>query len=118
MRDRSNSTLRTVQALLMAVVISVAGCGNDDNGSPTAPTPQVQSAIGVIANNHSEGHAAVVTAAQISAGRALTMDIRGRADHSHMLELTNDDVVRLQNRQRVDRDASMQNNHRHRVTFN
>jgi hypothetical protein len=33
-----------------------------------------------------------------------------------MLELTNDDVVRLQ--QRVERDVSANNTHTHRVTFN
>jgi hypothetical protein len=35
-----------------------------------------------------------------------------------MLDLTNDDIVRLQTRQRVERDASANNTHTHRVTFN
>jgi hypothetical protein len=48
----------------------------------------------------------------------MTIDIRGSADHSHMLDLTNDDVVRLQSRQRVDKDATTNNSHTHRVTFN
>jgi hypothetical protein len=104
-----------VLVLALAAGIGAAGCGDDDdNGSPTSPS--AQGATGVIANNH--GHVATVTAAQVSAGRAVTLDIRGTADHGHMLELTNDDVVRLQNRQRVERDSSPNNAHAHRVTFN
>jgi hypothetical protein len=106
---------RAALALLLAV--AAAGCGDDDE-SPTGPTSAASVDVsGSIANNHTPGHVAVVTAAQVAAGRAVTLDIRGAADHSHILELTNDDVVRLQQRQRVERDASMQNTHTHRVTF-
>lgn len=104
-----------VLALVLAAGAALAGCGDDD-GSPTSPSPSSQGATGVIANNH--GHTATLTGAQVSAGRAVSLDIRGSADHSHMLDLTNDDVVRLQTRQRVERDASANNTHTHRVTFN
>jgi hypothetical protein len=104
-----------VLALALAAAVGAAGCGDDDdNGSPTGPS--AQGATGVIANNH--GHVATLTGAQVSAGRAVSLDIRGSADHGHTLDLTNDDVVRLQSRQRVERDASANNNHTHRVTFN
>ena len=105
-----------VLALVLAAGAGVAGCGDDDNGSPTSPSPSSQGATAVIANNH--GHSASLTGAQVSAGRGVSLDIRGSADHSHMLDLTNDDVVRLQTRLRVERDASVNNNHTHRVTFN
>jgi hypothetical protein len=104
-----------VLAFAFAVGVTVAGCGDDDNGSPTSPSPTNQAATGVVANNH--GHVATVAAADVSTGRAVTLDIRGTADHAHTLELTNDDVVRLQTRQRVERDSSPNNSHTHRVTF-
>jgi hypothetical protein len=107
---------RMVLAFLLAAGIGVAGCGDDDNGSPTSPSPSSQGATATISNNH--GHVAALTGAQVSAGRAITLDIRGTADHSHTLDLTNDDVVRLQTRQRVDKDATANNSHTHRVTFN
>lgn len=107
---------RMVLALVFAAGIGVAGCGDDDNGSPTSPSPSSQGSTAVIANNH--GHVAALTGAQVSAGVGVSFDIRGSADHSHMLDLTNDDVVRLQTRQRVERDVSANNNHTHRVTFN
>jgi hypothetical protein len=105
---------RMALALVLAAGVGVVGCGDDDNGSPTSPSSE--GATGVISNNH--GHVAQLTGAQVAAGRAVTLDIRGSADHSHMLDLTNDDVVRLQSRQRVERDSSPQNTHTHRVTFN
>jgi hypothetical protein len=106
---------RTLLAVVLCSTLAFVGCGDDDE-SPTGPSGVTQDVSGVIANNH--GHTAVVTAAQISAGRAITIDIRGTADHSHTLDLTNDDMVRLQQRQRVERDVSANNTHTHRVTFN
>jgi hypothetical protein len=110
---------RLASAFVLAVGLGVAGCGDDNDssaGGPTAPSPSSQGATAVISNNH--GHVATVTGAQVSAGQAVTLDIRGNADHGHMLELTNDEVVRLQTRQRVDKDAIANNSHTHRVTFN
>jgi hypothetical protein len=116
MSDRRMRAGRMVLALVLAAGLGVAACGDDDNGSPTSPSPTSQGATAVISSNH--GHVAALTGAQVAAGRAISLDIRGGADHSHMLDLTDNDVVRLQTRQRVDKDASSNNNHTHRVTFN
>ena len=116
MGDRRMRAGRIVLACVCAAGLGVAGCGDDDNGSPTSPSPTSQGATAIISNNH--GHIAALTGAEVAAGRALTIDIRGSADHSHMLELTNDEVVRLQARQRVDKNAIANNSHTHRVTFN
>jgi hypothetical protein len=116
MSDRRMRAGRMVLACLLAAGVGLAGCGDDDNGSPTSPSPTSQGATAVISNNH--GHVAALTGAEVAAGSARTIDIRGNADHSHMLDLTNDDVLRLQMRQRVDKDASTNNSHSHRVTFN
>jgi hypothetical protein len=104
-------------AVVVAGCVVAAGCSDDNgNGSPTAPSSgSFVSATAAISNNHN--HSAVVSAEQVAAGRALQLDIRGSADHGHILDLTNDDIVRLQSRQRVDRDASPNNGHTHRVTF-
>src|SRR5262245_32505392 len=98
-------------ALVGVIVVGSAGCGDDD--SPTGPSGSV---VGVVQNNH--GHSAVVTAEQLAAGRQVTLDIRGSADHSHSLEITDDNMRRLQRRERVEVDSTLQNGHRHRVNFN
>ena len=72
--------------------------------------------MGVVENNH--GHTAVVSAQQLSNGRQITLDIRGSADHGHSLEITDDNMRRLQRRERVELDSTVQNGHRHRVNFN
>ena len=119
MSDRRTAARRMMLALVLAAGVGVAGCGDDDNGSPTSPSstsPTSQGATASISNNH--GHVAALSGAQVSAGLAIQMDIRGSADHGHTLDLTNDDVVRLQSRQRVERDAGANNGHTHRITFN
>jgi ABC-type Fe3+-citrate transport system substrate-binding protein len=104
-------------ALALTLTLGVVAC-SDDNGNPNSPssTTATTDATAVIANNH--GHVAVVTLAQINAGNALTLNITGSADHSHTVDLTNDDVVRLRTRQRVERDSTPQNQHTHHITFN
>ena len=97
--------------LVVVLVISSAACGDDD--SPTGPSGSV---VGEVQNNH--GHTAVVTAEQLAAGRQVTLDIRGSADHSHSLDITDDNMRRLQRRERVEVDSTLQNGHRHRVNFN
>jgi hypothetical protein len=98
-------------ALLTILAFAFTGCGDD---SPTSPS--IVDVSGSIFNNH--GHVAVVTGDQIRAGRAITLNIRGTADHGHSLELRDDDLTRLRNGQRVERDSTTENNHTHRVTFN
>ena len=102
-----------LQVLLVVVLVtSGIACGDDD--SPTGPSGS--GVVGAIQNNH--GHTAVVTAQQLAAGGQITLDIRGSADHSHSLEITDDNMRRLQRRERVEVDSTLQNGHRHRVNFN
>jgi hypothetical protein len=112
-----------------AVLLSLAGgfvACSGDSYTPTTPssvssssptsTEVGLSAFGSIYNNHR--HIAFVTGEQIRSGLAVRLDIRGSAAHGHLLDLTNDDITRLRNGQRVDRDSTVDGNHRHRVTFN
>lgn len=102
----------TLPVLFIVAAISVA-CGDDD--SPTGPSGS-GGAVGEIQNNH--GHTAIVTAQQLADGRQITLDMRGSADHSHSLEISDDNMRRLQRRERVEVDSTLQNGHRHRVNFN
>jgi hypothetical protein len=100
-------------ATLAILAIVFTGCG-DDMDTPTSPS--IVDVSGSIFNNH--GHVAVVTADQIRSGRAVALNIRGSADHGHVVELSDGDLVRLRNRERVERDSTAENSHSHRITFN
>ena len=78
---RREFTLDAALAILAGCVITIAdtACGS----SSTSPTPAAAPADvnGVIAANH--GHIAVIMGAQITAGSAVSLDIRGTATHTH-----------------------------------
>jgi hypothetical protein len=119
--DRREFTLRSALAVLGGVTITIsAGCGGGGGGSPTGGSPTGASpagadTIGAIANNH--GHQASITSAQLVAGSALMLNIRGDADHGHMVELTTDDLVRIRSQQTISRECTSTSEHTHMVTF-
>lgn len=115
--DRREFTERTVLALLSGVVITVSGCGGDDDDSPTGPTPPGGSgATGAVSANH--GHLAEISGAQLTAGNAVALDIRGQADHPHTVELSATEVMQVAGGQRVSKSSSTDDSHLHTVTFN
>ena len=117
--DRREFTLRSVMAMLSGVTITISGCGGGGGGSPTQPNPQPSSGDKV--GNVSEpihGHTAVILAAQLAAGGALTLNIRGTADHPHTVQLTGAEVASIAAGQRVGRASSEEDFHTHTVTFN
>lgn len=117
---RREFTAQTVLALLSGVVITItSGCDGDD--SPTAPTPPGGGgggggATGTVSANH--GHTATITSAQLTAGGAVTLDIRGSADHPHTVELTAAEVMQVANRTQLSKSSSSDQGHSHIVTFN
>jgi hypothetical protein len=116
--DRREFTVQTALALLAGVTITVSGCGDDDdNGSPTSPTVQTD-ITGTVATNHTPPHTARITAAELTAGNAISLNIRGDATHPHTVELTSDEVRRIAQRQQVSKSSSTDNGHNHTVTFN
>jgi hypothetical protein len=116
MLGRREFTLQSILALLGGVIITVADCGGGSS-SPTSPTPADSgSEVGTITGNH--GHSAVITAAQLTAGNALELHIRGVADHDHTVSLSAAEVMAAANRQRVSKDSSTDAGHDHAVTFN
>jgi len=116
--DRREFTLRSVMAMLSGVTITISGCGGGGGGSPTQPTPQPSGGdkTGNVSANH--GHIAVITAAELTAAGALTLAIRGTADHPHTVPLTAAEVASVAAGQRVERASSAEAFHTHTVTFN
>jgi hypothetical protein len=114
---RREFTLEGALALLAGVTITISGCGGDD--SPSGPSPQPgNSGNEVVAVSENHGHTAVITAAQLSAGNALSLNIQGSAPHPHTVQITADEVQTIANGQRVTKESSNDDAHTHLVTFN
>ena len=111
--DRREFTVEAARALLGGAVIAISGCGG--GGSPTSNTPPLTDVEGLIALNH--GHSVMISAAQLGAGGAMQLDIRGTSGHTHMVSLTADEVAAIRNRAVVQKESSG-NSHTHTITFN
>lgn len=117
--NRREFTVEAAMALLGGALITVSACGG---GSPSSPspgggaTPGPGDEVGQVSANH--GHSAIVTAAQLSAGGALRLSIRGSANHPHTVDLAADEVAGIANGQRVAKTSSNDDGHTHVVTFN
>ena len=66
--------------------------------------------------NH--GHVATVTSAALQAGGAVSLNIRGSADHDHTVDLTTTEVGQVAGGTRVTKTSSSDAGHVHTVTFN
>ena len=112
--DRREFTLQSAMAILSAATITVSGCGGDSSPAP-GPTPGPTGSTGTISGNH--GHTATISAAQLTAGNAIQLDIRGSADHPHTVELTAADVTQIGAHQSVSKTSTNDAGHSHTVTF-
>ena len=118
---RRKLLLTTLTALIAGVALTVTACDDDGVASLTVGPGGGSDRQASIANNH--GHVATLTAAQLSAGAAVSLDIRGTADHSHIVGLGGAEVVQIRQGQRVTTTSSTDNSaafgtHSHTVTFN
>ena len=119
---RREFTREAVIAILSAATITIVDCGGGSSNpspspSPTPPpAPSPGDVAGAISGNH--GHTAVVTAAEITAANAVTLDIRGEADHPHSVALSAAEVGQIGQRQTVSKTSSNNSSHMHTVTFN
>jgi hypothetical protein len=120
---RREFTLQSALAMLSGVVITISGCGGstavDTGTSPSpspSPSPGTGDVVGTISANH--GHIAIVTRGVITAMNTLALDIRGNADHTHLVELSQSDLAAIGNGQRVSHQSSTSDGHIHQVTFN
>jgi hypothetical protein len=113
--DRREFTAQAVLALLSGVVVTVVGCGGGSS-SPSSPSPSPGDRVGSVTANH--GHVAVITSAQLAASDAVTLNIRGSADHPHTVALTMGEVMQIAGGQRVSKISSTDDLHNHTVIFN
>ena len=118
---RREFTLQSALAVLGGVSITVTGCGGDSmsptSASPTpSPTGSPSTVTGSVAANH--GHQAAITGAQLMAGNAISLNIQGTSTHPHTVELTAAEVTQIDNGGRVSKNSSLDDGHRHAVTFN
>jgi hypothetical protein len=132
---RREFTAASVNALFVGMAVTLTGCGGGGgystgpSSTPAAggsPTPTAAGdKTGSISGNH--GHVAVIRAAQLQAGGAVTLDIQGTADHTHRVELSGEQVAAVAAGTRVSKASSSANmsdgygsseQHDHTVTFN
>ncbi len=126
---RREFTVASAMALLSGVAITVSACNSGSNDStpstpaaPTAPAPAPApgpppaTTTGAVSANH--GHTASVTAAQITAGGALVLDITGTSDHPHSVSLSAADLTQIGAGQTVVKTSTAGGGHTHAVTFN
>ena len=115
MSTRREFTSAAVMALLSGYIIIVSeACGGSSNTTPTQPTT-VTDVSGNISANH--GHVATATAAAITAGTQVALNIQGTATHPHTLTLSGNDLTALKNRQTVTLTTTTDAGHQHTVTF-
>ena len=127
--SRRDFTLASALAALSGVTITISACGG--SSSPSASTPSTPTTppptggagdeVGSVGTNH--GHTAVITAAEVTAGGDVLLDIQGSADHSHGVMLSAAEVMAIAADQRVSKesdnnDGEGQGDHSHTVTFN
>jgi hypothetical protein len=112
-------------AFLSGVTITITACGGgSDTGSTPTTTPPAgnppsgtSDEVGTVSDNH--GHTAVITAAQLDAGTALTgLTIAGNAGHPHTISLSAQALSEIKAGRPVDTVSTSNDGHTHIVTFN
>jgi hypothetical protein len=96
--------------------VAAAACGGS---SSSAPANCLQNGTDdVIAANH--GHSLDVTKADIAAGVSKTYDIRGTADHSHLVTIAGSDMATLAGNHSVNTSSTIDGTpaHNHAITVN
>jgi hypothetical protein len=109
-------------ALLGGAIIIGCGGGSNNPTSPTTTASQGQS-IGFVEGNHAAPHVAIISAAQLSAGDGVILDM-SNGFHSHTVTLTGAQVREIAAKGQVYVDSSINphssgaDTHAHGVTFN
>jgi len=128
--SRRDFTVAAALAALSGVAITISACGG--GGSPTSSSGSGTTGgttsggttsgtasgdkVGAISANH--GHSATVSGAQLTAGGAVKLDIRGTSDHPHTLDLTAADIASIAAGNKLTRESTTDSGHSHDVTFN
>jgi len=113
---RREFTVESALALLATVAITITGCGDDS--PPAAPTPPATDKTGTVSTDAGHTHTgATVTAAQLTAGNAITLTLTG-SGHTHTAALSQAELTQISAGTRVQKASSTDNGHTHTVTFN
>jgi len=123
--ERRDFTMQLILAVLSSATIVVSeACGS--SGADPSPVGGGNggggggggngSVTGTISGNH--GHVATITAAQLTAGNAVALDITGSANHSHSVSLSAQDILDVAARKTVAKTSTTDSGHDHTVTFN
>ena len=122
--DRREFTRISLLSMFAGVTVTITACGGGgSSNSPNNPTPPGTTPSGdkvaSISSNH--GHACRITAAEMSAGGAVTLTLGGAVgtiDHTHTVDLTAAQVVSVRDGARVSKSSTVGDAHDHVVTFN
>lgn len=114
---RREFTVESALAMLAGVTITITGCGGDDNPT-TNPTPPATDKTATVSTDAGHSHTAVITAAQLTAGNAITLTLTGQATHTHTVALSQAELTQISGGTRVQKPSSNDNAHTHTVTFN
>jgi len=114
---RREFTVESALAMLAGVTITITGCGGDDNPT-TNPTPPGTDKSATVSTDAGHTHTAVVTAAQLTAGNAISVTLTGAATHTHTVDLSQAELTQIKAGTRVQKTSTTDNAHSHTVTFN
>jgi hypothetical protein len=122
----ANGMVRAIAAgsTLITATLTATGTTHTASASITVASAIAGDATGSVLENHPLPHTGLITTSQLSAGNALTLDIRGQAFHSHTLSLTGTQVRLIAAGCRISQVSSMATHsdgsglHNHSVTFN
>jgi hypothetical protein len=114
---RREFTVESALAMLAGVTITITGCGGDDEPT-TNPTPPATDKSATVSTDAGHSHTAVVTAAQLTAGNAITLTLTGQTTHTHTVALTQAELTQISGGTRVQKTSTTDNAHSHTVTFN
>jgi len=124
-RREFNQASLTALFVGMSVWVGACGSGGGTNNSVSSPTPAASGGspagasadkTGAVGSNH--GHVATITSAQQQASGAVTLNIRGTADHDHSVDLAAGEVAQIAAATKVTKNSSSDSGHSHSVTFN
>ena len=114
---RREFTIESALAMLATVAITVTSCGDDS--PPAAPTPPAVDKTGAVSTDANHTHTgSTITAAQFTAGNAITLTLTGAATHTHTVSVSQAELTQISAGTRVQKTSSTDNNHTHTVTFN
>lgn len=116
--SRREFTLEAALAMLAGVTITITGCGDDDDPSPAPTPPPAGGRTGTVSTNAGHTHSgADITAAQLTAGNAISLTLTG-SGHTHTVALSQAELAQISAGTRVSKDSSNDEGHMHTVTFN